>query len=849
MFEDLRPYICTFKGCDTKLFNDRRVWFEHEMQNHRVTYQCRLCSHRPYTSEDQLQQHLLARHQELCQPNTLVAMLKASQNSQESFPASSCPCCHDWETKLRPSNRHIRTEDPIMVTGKQFRNHLASHQEQLALFALPKQYNEDGEDFKSAGVVAGGSAANLSDASDLSIASSSHRIEDKTGKLFKKLVELLNAQESSDNYTLNSVVKSLLVDTQNADEIFRIVLLSSHPLREELIKITIKHGANTNQSFEGRSSLCIACATQNLDLLCTLLEAGSAISSRHGLAPSALHLAATIGWIDGCLELVRYGADLNSASDMDDNRPIHAAVQIPNESILELLLASGADINVTNRAGRTALHIAVKHRNTSSIRLLLQHGIDVNRKDQNLRTALHDAAATGQRATVNLLLSVAARTNTIDLWDNCPLTSASMVSMEYSSNCKAIVESLLNNGASIQLWSTGIPVTTLRVRLDGLTKLQQILEELGSPIAIDAQNHIVEANCTAFGAIQPSRGHIVSGSDHTEASTTDPERTISNPESSHWRDAELRQLDILHQRREQFGIDKEFLDGLEMLGKLYQEWIDACYPENKTPSNPETRVIISQILDRMHRLTIDLWMNNRQEAAEDLMVEIIRNYSSAIKESSTISKYNVITAIAAAIRTFSPQEHLWKRALRDSDWREAIRIRDTTTKQPASALPSGCARCAGIVFWNDTIYNLHLTWHDNEQRNVDVLEPSPSHHRWVSRSKSEPKRSLYTGLMVYGIMNLDWQSAGDDELSAKKGESIAILARSNHEWLIAKSFDQPGEPGLLPLSALRIFSMETDWHPLDPSAIEAASIPNVSEWKKLDRLLKSRSAIRSSEVS
>ena len=134
---DLRPYVCSFEECDLKLFADRQIWFNHELECHRLEWCCRFCSHPPFGSENNLSTHMRHRHPQFSSPVQLPALMKASRQSLDRIPATSCPLCH-WDVKLRDLNTHTSLDETLVVTLEQFRHHLGTHMEQLALFALPR---------------------------------------------------------------------------------------------------------------------------------------------------------------------------------------------------------------------------------------------------------------------------------------------------------------------------------------------------------------------------------------------------------------------------------------------------------------------------------------------------------------------------------------------------------------------------------------------------------------------------------------------------------------------------------------------------------------------------------------
>lgn len=68
--------------------------------------------------------------------------------------------------------------------------------------------------------------------------------------------------------------------------------------------------------------------------------------------------------------------------------PLHLAAINPDASVIEVLLAAGADVNVADDDGFTPLHMAAFHRQADYALLLLEAGADVNAKTVSGRTPL-----------------------------------------------------------------------------------------------------------------------------------------------------------------------------------------------------------------------------------------------------------------------------------------------------------------------------------------------------------------------------------------------------------------------------------------------------------------------------
>lgn len=87
---------------------------------------------------------------------------------------------------------------------------------------------------------------------------------------------------------------------------------------------------------------------------------------------------------------------------------------------------------------------------------------------------------------------------------------------------------------------------------------------------------------------------------------------------------------------------------------------------------------------------------------------------------------------------------------------------------------------------------------------------------------------------VYGVVSYDFHAERPDELDAKEGEAIIVIAQSNPEWFVAKPITRLGGPGLIPVSFIEIRDMTTGRAVEDPvAAVAKAGIPRVEEWKKM----------------
>ena len=121
--------------------------------------------------------------------------------------------------------------------------------------------------------------------------------------------------------------------------------------------------------------------------------------------------------------LLEAGADKNLA-----NKTGRTALMIASASghveTTRALLKAGADIDMTNNSGRTALMIASATRQSHTAKALLEAGADMDMRNNSGRTALMIASADGQLETVRVLLRAGANQNLTNNMGKTALTLA-----------------------------------------------------------------------------------------------------------------------------------------------------------------------------------------------------------------------------------------------------------------------------------------------------------------------------------------------------------------------------------------------------------------------------------------
>lgn len=139
-----------------------------------------------------------------------------------------------------------------------------------------------------------------------------------------------------------------------------------------------------------------------------------------GLLEAHLRSAACLGNTGKVKRLVMLGVNVNATGDDGDSALIAVEackgdVVTSRVELIELLIAQGAEVNLRNSEGRTALMYAARNGDAPAVNALLRSGASVNIADNNGETAVIKAATNScNEETVKALLSAGADLNARD---------------------------------------------------------------------------------------------------------------------------------------------------------------------------------------------------------------------------------------------------------------------------------------------------------------------------------------------------------------------------------------------------------------------------------------------------
>jgi RNA recognition motif-containing protein len=167
------------------MFGDRDTWFNHELKHHHSLYVCKLCGLQHPTTK-LLQRHIIDEHGPYSNEE-IQSLIEHGRLVPSQLKAQSCPFCDDWASIL--SHRRHGTDGQasssteqadILVSLTHFKRHVATHQEQLAIFAVPRMVEDEEERSPDAGDT-NSEAFSSKDGNSQTTDKATHSIEKTTG--------------------------------------------------------------------------------------------------------------------------------------------------------------------------------------------------------------------------------------------------------------------------------------------------------------------------------------------------------------------------------------------------------------------------------------------------------------------------------------------------------------------------------------------------------------------------------------------------------------------------------------------------------------------------------------------
>ena len=165
--------------------------------------------------------------------------------------------------------------------------------------------------------------------------------------------------------------------------------------RSDIVALALEKEADPNAlDSRGETALHkLGYGASDPDIAKLLIMSGADINYFTGNQTTPLSRAVQAGHYDLVSVYLEFNADVNLSSGFENWSPLMYAAQSGYEKITEDLINAGADLNKTDRTGKTALMIAVGSGKDHIAVFLLEAGADSTLRDKNGQDYLDHKAA------------------------------------------------------------------------------------------------------------------------------------------------------------------------------------------------------------------------------------------------------------------------------------------------------------------------------------------------------------------------------------------------------------------------------------------------------------------------
>lgn len=191
-----------------------------------------------------------------------------------------------------------------------------------------------------------------------------------------------------------------------------------------MLKKAVEKGADIHvkSRVSGETPIIAATGTDDPEIIQYLISKGARINDiDEKLETTPLMWAAFMGNMRAAKVLIENGADVNIQNSKGKTALHYATELYQNKpALVEMLIKAGADINVVSEINSIPLHSSILHNDLESVKILVSHGADIELKNNSGFTALHQAAYYGKMDIVKYLLAKGANVNALSLSNKLP---------------------------------------------------------------------------------------------------------------------------------------------------------------------------------------------------------------------------------------------------------------------------------------------------------------------------------------------------------------------------------------------------------------------------------------------
>ncbi len=208
---------------------------------------------------------------------------------------------------------------------------------------------------------------------------------------------LLQYAVYDNNYEMCSYLLKKGLDVNNNNYKYQMtplhVALENRRIDFKIIDLLINSGADLNKEAKnGITPIFLALGKNKQDIINLLVKKGADINKKNALGNTPLHSACKEG-LGGIDPLIKNGAELNVLNNKHET-PLHVAVRSRKFDSIKKLIKLKININAKNIYGETPLIILLKYNRYSRRKepdiaeILIKSGADINLKDNIGKTAI-----------------------------------------------------------------------------------------------------------------------------------------------------------------------------------------------------------------------------------------------------------------------------------------------------------------------------------------------------------------------------------------------------------------------------------------------------------------------------
>ena len=272
----------------------------------------------------------------------------------------------------------------------------------------------------------------------------------------------------------------------------------------DILKCLVENGADVNAATHDKSTpLMIASRYGHVNVVTFLIEHGANMDLKHKTGKTALHYV--VYHNNDCCDVlscfIKNGADVNATTN-DNSTPLMIASKKGLVNVVTFLIEHGANVELQDNNGETALHYAVDSCDVLSF--LIRNGADVNSRTYYKYTPLIIASRKGLVNVVTFLIEHGAKLDLQDKEGRTALHHA--VEFDRGGDSCDVLSCLIRNGADVNARTNDNSTPLMIASKKGHLNEVNFLVEHGANMGLQDKNgeralHYAVGSCDILGCL------------------------------------------------------------------------------------------------------------------------------------------------------------------------------------------------------------------------------------------------------------------------------------------------------------------------------------------------------------